>query len=228
MPVNSCQGPSVVYYAPQEIRIELRGKPSPGQGEVLLQIEACAICGTDIKAYFSGNPRIKPPMVMGHELCGTIVGLGGGVAEYQVGERVTMATTIGCGECRYCRMGKTNLCRKAEAMGFHYPGAMAPYMIVPEKAVRQGHLVAVGDLDPAVAALGEPLSCVINGLSRVPLAEIRSALILGLGPLGLLHALTLRARGQQDLLCRVSGEKICAGGKNGLYGYTARPNRWKI
>lgn len=201
MPVNSCQGPSVVYCAPQDIRIELRGKPSPGQGEVLLQIEACAICGTDIKAYFSGNPRIKPPMVMGHELCGTIVGLGGGVAEYQVGERVTMATTIGCGECRYCRMGKTNLCRKAEAMGFHYPGAMAPYMIVPEKAVRQGHLVAVGDLDPAVAALGEPLSCVINGLSRVPLAEIRSALILGLGPLGLLHALTLRARGVSKICC---------------------------
>jgi L-iditol 2-dehydrogenase len=201
MPVNSCQGPCVVYYAPQEIRIERRGKPSPGKGEALIQIEACAICGTDIKAYFSGNPRIKPPMVMGHELCGKIVGLGAGVAEYQVGERVTMATTIGCGECRYCRSGKTNLCRKAEAMGFHYPGAMAPYMIVPAKAVRQGHLVAVGDLDPTVAALGEPLSCVINGLSRVPLPEIGSALILGLGPLGMLHALTLRARGVGQICC---------------------------
>lgn len=201
MSVNSSPETSVVYYAPQDVRIEPSDKLSAGKGEVLIQIESCAICGTDIKSYFKGNPRIQSPMVMGHELCGTIFELGDGVSEYRVGQRVTMATTIGCGNCRYCRMGKTNLCRNAEAMGFNYPGAMAPFMIVPEKAVRQGHLVEVGDLDPAVAALSEPLSCVVNGLSRVSFAEIGSALIIGLGPLGMLHAVTLRERGIDKICC---------------------------
>jgi L-iditol 2-dehydrogenase len=112
-----------------------------------------------------------------------------------------MATTFGCGECRYCRAGRSNLCRSAQAMGFHHPGAMAPWVAIPERAVRLGHLVEVGDLEATVAALAEPLSCVVNGLSRIPWGEIENVLVLGLGPLGFLHALAARAKGARRVVC---------------------------
>jgi L-iditol 2-dehydrogenase len=198
----AADGLSVVYYAPKDVRLEAMSSiPSAGPGEVVVKIEACAICGTDIKSYFNGNPRIKPPMTMGHELCGTIFELGSGAAGYSVGQRVTMATTIGCGECFYCKKGKTNMCKSAEAIGFHYPGAMVPYVKIPAKAVRQKHLVDVGKLDATVASLSEPMSCAINNLTRFPQEQMESALIIGLGPLGILHAVAARERGIKNICC---------------------------
>ncbi|NLJ41393.1 MAG: alcohol dehydrogenase catalytic domain-containing protein [Clostridiales bacterium] len=200
--MGSNLGVCVNYYAPLDVRIEpMESMPKADKGEVLVKIEACAICGTDVKSFVNGNPRIKPPQVMGHEFCGEIVELGEGVTNYKLGQRVSMATTIGCGECYYCKKGKTNLCKSSEAMGFHYPGAMAPYIKIPEKAVRQNHLVDVGDLDPHLAALGEPMSCAMNDLSRVPDEELESALVMGLGPLGLIHAVILREKGVKNIVC---------------------------
>lgn len=195
-------GMCVNYYAPLDVRIE-EMKPVPGlnEGDVLVRVEACAICGTDVKSYLSGNPRIKPPQVMGHEFCGTVADIEGEACGLRVGQRVTMATTIGCGECIYCRKGKTNLCRSAEAIGFHYPGAMAPYVRIPAKAVRQKHLVDVGDLNAPIASLSEPMSCAINNISRVPQNELDSVLIIGLGPLGMLHALCLKEKGIDNICC---------------------------
>ena len=191
-----------MYYAPRDIRVEkVETAAITEPGEVLVRVEACAICGTDVKTFFKGNPRIKPPMVMGHEFCGIIAQVGSSETNYSVGQRVTMATTIGCGECVYCRAGKTNLCRAAEAMGFHYPGAMAPYVRIPYKAVRQNHLVDVGDLDSALASLGEPLSCVVNSLNRVPIEDIKTMVVIGMGPLGLLHAIAAKAKGIEKICC---------------------------
>jgi len=191
----------VIYRAPREVTIERMDAPPPLEpGEVLVRVEACAICGTDIKSFHKGNPRIRPPMTMGHEFVGTVEAVAEGAAQ-RLGARVTMATTIGCGECRYCRAGRPNLCRAAQCMGFHYPGAMAPWIVIPACAVRLGHLVEVGDLEAGVAALSEPLSCAVNGLSRVPMAEVETLLVLGLGPLGFLHALAARARGVKRIVC---------------------------
>ena len=104
--------------------------------------------------------------------------------------------------------GQTNLCRSAEAIGFHYPGAMAPYVRIPAKAVRQKHPVDVGDLNAPIASLSEPMSCAINNISRVPQNELDSVLIIGLGPLGMLHALCLKERNRQHMLCRVPGKRM--------------------
>ncbi|HET9597919.1 MAG TPA: alcohol dehydrogenase catalytic domain-containing protein [Anaeromyxobacteraceae bacterium] len=195
-------GDRVVYRGPREVGIERMESPPPvGPGEVLVRVEACAICGTDVKSFHKGNPRIKPPMTMGHEFVGAVEAVGEGAPAPRPGARVVMATTIGCGECGSCRAGRSNLCRAAEAIGFHYPGAMAPWVVIPARAVRLGHLVEVGDLAAPVAALAEPLSCVVNGLARLPLRQIRTALVIGLGPLGLLHALAARARGVERTVC---------------------------
>lgn len=195
-------GMSVNYYAPMDVRVlPMIEIPITGKGEVLIKVEACAICGTDVKAYYNGNPRITPPQVIGHEFCGTIVDIGAGVNRYKRGQRVTMATTIGCGECMYCLSGKTNLCRNAEAIGFHYPGAMAPYVKIPTKAIKQNHLVDVGELDATLASLSEPMSCTMNDISHVPKNELNSAIIFGLGPLGMLHAVCLREEGVKNIVC---------------------------
>jgi L-iditol 2-dehydrogenase len=192
----------VVYYAPRDIRVEPFGSiPEPGDGEVLVRVEACAICGSDLKTYKNGNPRMRPPAVIGHEFCGVIAKAGNGVTDYHIGQRVTMATTMGCGECSYCREGKTNICKNLKAMGFHCDGAMAAYTIVPAGAVKMGNLVDVGDLDAEIAALSEPMSCAINGLSRLPKEGVESALIIGIGALGMMHALALREYGVENVVC---------------------------
>lgn len=198
----SSLGVCVNYYAPQDVRIEpMTAIPQAGDGEVLVKVEACAICGSDMKTYFNGNPRMTPGAAMGHEFCGEIIEVGKGVTNYKAGQRVTMATTIGCGECIYCRKGKSNLCRSAQAMGFHVPGAMAPYTRVPAKAVKLGHLIDVGNLDAKVASLSEPMSCAMNDCTRPPREEIENVVIIGLGPLGMLHAVCVREMGIKDIVC---------------------------
>lgn len=195
----------VVYYAPRDIRVEPFGEiPRPGDGEVLIKVEACAICGSDLKTYLNGNPRMRPPAIIGHEFCGTIMETGAGVSNYHVGQRVTMATTMGCGECIYCREGKTNICKNLKAMGFHCNGAMAAYTVVPAGAVKMGNIVDVGGLDAEIAALSEPMSCAINGLGRLPKGAVKSALVIGIGALGMMHALALQEYGAENIVC-VSG-----------------------
>jgi L-iditol 2-dehydrogenase len=194
-------GSKVVFYAPKDIRIEAAlPPPAPAAGEVLVRVEACAICGSDVKTYLLGNPRITPPRTMGHEFCGVIETVGEGVGQYRPGQRVAMATTMGCGSCPECLAGRTNICSDLQAIGFHYDGAMAPWVLIPERGVRGGNLVDVGDLNPAFAALSEPTSCVVNSLSRLDGRGARSLLVIGLGPLGLIHGLMARELGIETVV----------------------------
>lgn len=192
----------VVYYAPKDIRVEPFGDaiPAPKAGEVVIKVEAAAICGSDLKTYLHGNPRMKPPATIGHEFCGGIIALGEGVRNHRIGQRVTMATTIGCGECVYCKEGRTNICKSSEAMGFTCNGAMASYAVIPANAVAAGHLLDVGDLSADVAAVCEPMSCAINGISRLPLDKIQNAVIIGTGALGMFHAIALREAGVSNIV----------------------------
>lgn len=196
------QGLKVVYYGPKDIRVQDFGDvPKIGPDEVLVKVEACAICGSDIKTYKNGNPRMRPPATIGHEFCGEIVKTGANVSAYSVGQRVTMATTMGCGECYCCLEGKPNICINAEAMGFHCDGAMAKYTVIPPKAIRGGNLVPVGDLESEIACLSEPMSCAVNSVTQVPVEKLKSALVIGIGALGMFHAIVLREYGVKNIVC---------------------------
>ena len=92
---------AVRYYGKEDLRVEDIAKPKPEKGGLLVKVEACAICGTDLKAYFSGNPRIKPPQTIGHEFVGEIVERGADTKNFAVGDRVTMATSISWGNSRF-------------------------------------------------------------------------------------------------------------------------------
>lgn len=186
---------AVVYYAPGDIRVEDVPKPECGTGELLIRVDACAVCGTDLKSYKVGNPRIQAPMVMGHEFTGVVEQIGG-VGGYAPGDRVVMATSVSCGECAYCRKGWRNLCADVAPMGFSYPGGMAEFIVIPARAVENGHVIKCPhEIRPEHAALAEPTSCAVNSLSHCHLQGGETVLVLGAGPMGLLNVCVARSLG---------------------------------
>ena len=149
---------AVVYHAPGDIRVESIPVPECGNDELRVKIDACAVCGTDLKAYLAGNPRIKAPKVMGHEFTGLIETVGPQVSGFDIGDRVVMATSVSCGECYYCKRGWTNLCVDVGPMGFTYEGGMAQFTVIPARAIKNGHVIKVPDgVKAEHAALSEPL-----------------------------------------------------------------------
>ena len=194
---------AVVYHAPGDVRVEQIPVPVCGAEEVLVKIEACAVCGSDLKTSKVGNPRMKAATVLGHEFCGIVTEIGpdaqGG--DLEVGDRIVMATSVGCGECMYCRRGWRNLCQDTKPIGFFYNGGMAEYMIVPPRALVGGHVVKVPDgIAPEHAALAEPISCAVNSLEQCNIQEGDVVLVVGAGPMGLLNVLVAQGRGASKII----------------------------
>lgn len=193
---------AVVYHAPGDIRKEQIAVPKCAKGEILVKIEACAVCGTDLKASISGNPRILAPRVMGHEFTGIIVEIDkiarGG---FRKGDRVVMATSISCGKCYYCRRGWNNLCADIKPMGFSYEGGMAEYVAIPERAIVNGHLVKVpGKVKPEHASLAEPLSCAVNSMENCGVKKGDTVVVIGAGPMGIMNGCVAREFGANKII----------------------------
>lgn len=187
---------AAVYYGPGDMRIEERPVPEPGAGEVLLRVEACAICGTDLRIFAQGQKNVVPPQVIGHEICGRVEALGEGAGGWAEGDRVVVVTPVGCRRCPACREGRPNLCSAFRAMGYHFPGGFAQFMLMPREAVEQGNLIPVpADLPPEEACLIEPLSCAINGQEYLRIEVGDTVAIFGAGPIGMMHLELAKARG---------------------------------
>ena len=187
---------AVVYHAPGDIRVETVAVPPCGEDELRVKIDACAVCGTDLKAYLHGNPRIKAPMVMGHEFTGLIETAGERVEGFSVGERIVMATSVSCGVCRYCKRGWPNLCADLAPMGFSYPGGMAEYTAIPARAIENGHVVKVPQgVKAEHAALAEPLSCTVNACENCRIEQGEVVVVIGAGPMGIMNACMAREFG---------------------------------
>ena len=186
---------AIVYHAPGDIRVENISKPICADGELLIRVDACAVCGTDFKSKFSGNPRIKAPMVMGHEFTGLIEEISSSTkGDWQLGDRVVMATSIACGKCFYCERNLRNLCAELAPMSFSYPGGMAEYVSIPALALEGGHVIKVPNNIPAEwAALAEPTSCAVNSVEQCNVQPGDTVLVMGAGPMGLLNAVVAKA-----------------------------------
>lgn len=196
---------AAVYYGIEDLRVEKTEVPRIGNGGVLLRIDACAICGTDVKMYHHGYKTLKPPTIMGHEISGTIVDKGQNVEGYEVGERVCVVPIVSCGHCYYCRRGMTHLCiefsKTTDAFGFSYPGGFAEYMAVPEKAVRGGNLIRVPEgLSDEEASIAEPMACALNGQMLAGVGIGDTVLVIGAGPIGCMHAALSRALGATTVI----------------------------
>lgn len=182
--------------SPGSIAVEEVPKPSPAAGEVLLRVEACALCGTD-KRVLAGEKPVSVPII-GHEIAGIVEAVGPGAEKHaQVGKRYAIQTVIGCGDCPPCRQSRENLCEKGfTAIGYAYNGGFAQYLLMPRRGVEQGCLIPLPDkLDADLGTLLEPLSCGINGLRAIPLEGMSHVAVVGAGVIGVLNGLIARARG---------------------------------
>jgi len=190
-----------VFYGPQDMRLEDVPIPSPKEGEMLIKVEACAVCGTDVRIYYSGHHNVKPPQVIGHEIVGTIAEIGSGIEGYDVGEKITVVTPVGCGHCKYCISGKVNLCSSFRAIGYNFPGGFAEYMILPQEAVRQGNVIKLpSNASLEGSALIEPLSCVLNGQEYLNIGFTDTVVVIGSGPIGCMHTAVARAKGASKII----------------------------
>lgn len=192
---------AVVYYAPRDIRVEKISVPACGDNEIRAKVDACALCGTDLKTYLHGNPRIKPPKVMGHEFTGIIETVGPGVKGFSIGRRIVMATSVSCGSCYYCQKGLTNLCTDLAPMGFTYAGGMADYVTIPARALENGHVIKVPkEVKAEHAALAEPLSCAVNCAENCSIESGDTVVIVGAGPMGIMNACVAKEFGAGKII----------------------------
>lgn len=161
--------------------------PQIGQGEILVRVRSCAVCGSDIRIYHRGNPRVKPPQIIGHEIAGEIVEVGSGVKKFKVGDRVALGADVPCGTCRFCRNGLGNNCPINYAIGYQFQGGFAEYIPLNELTVKYGPLHKIpGDLSFDEASLAEPLACCINGYELANLKLGDTVVVIGAGPVGLM------------------------------------------
>jgi threonine dehydrogenase-like Zn-dependent dehydrogenase len=166
--------------------------PNVTPGHALIRVCASGLCHTDIDVLHGRYGTGAFPLVPGHEYAGIVEAIGSGVTRVKPGDRVAIDPNIPCGTCRSCRKGLTNLCDGLKAYGVTDNGGFAEFSLVAE-----GHLHDIGMLPFDTAALAEPLACVLNGLGAAGLdrARARDALVFGAGPIGMLMALSMKAKG---------------------------------
>jgi 2-desacetyl-2-hydroxyethyl bacteriochlorophyllide A dehydrogenase len=180
---------AVQIQAPGEVRFVEMETPTPGPGEVLIEVAAVGVCGTDLHIYH-GEYEGRYPIVPGHEFSGTVAAVGEGVKGYRPGDRVTADPNIPCNRCPACQRNAPNQCHDLAAIGVTHNGAFARYVLAPDSNV-----FAIGELPFAAAAMVEPLACVVWGLKRVQIQPGDAALIFGAGPMGCLMLQAVRHAG---------------------------------
>jgi len=181
---------AVIIDAPASIRVDDVPEPAPRSDELLIRVEACGICGTDLHIIDGESPLARYPVIPGHEFAGEVVALGcdiaqnngNGEANITVGSRVAVDPNLYCGHCDFCRTGRENLCIHYSALGVTRNGAIAQYVAVPLAAA----YVLPDSVSWREAALIEPISCAVHGMHSLNPRSGDTFLIVGAGTMGLL------------------------------------------
>ena len=171
--------------------------PEPGPGEVLLKVEANTICGTDLRIVSGAKTAgVRPGVILGHEFAGRVAAVGEGVEGVDVGVQATCSIVLSCGRCLQCLAGREHLCENLRLFGYEIDGGLAEYLLVPREAMERGNLVlAPRELEPTALALAEPVSCCLNGARQFRVRPGETVVVLGTGPIGLLHVALAKLAG---------------------------------
>lgn len=191
-----------ILNGPLDMAIQDTEAPSLEPGDCLLRVESALVCGTDIRIYEGKKKKnVTYPTVMGHEFSGTVVQSNGPLPEgLELGDLVAVYPIVPCGRCAACVRGRENICRNRMAFGYQIPGGFAEYVHVPAAAMRAGNLVKVNGVHPNSAAVIEPLACAYNGLKLIDAPVAKALLVVGCGPLGLMHIRLARALGVEQIV----------------------------
>jgi L-iditol 2-dehydrogenase len=212
---------AAVLHGQEDLRLETVSDPTPGAGEVVIQVNVATTCGTDLKVWRRGGHArmLKPPVLFGHEAAGEIVALGAGVTGWQVGDRVVPNNSTPCGTCFFCKRQEYSLCSNLEFNN----GTFAQYLKVPAAIVRQNLLPIPAEIPDQLAALTEPLACVLHGIARSGFDPQRSldwpipprVVVIGDGAIGLMFAAVLANGGAEVFLFGGSDTRLTLGAKLG-------------
>jgi L-iditol 2-dehydrogenase len=202
---------AAVYHGPEDIRLEQVPVPEIEPDEVLVKVLNASICGTDLRIYHGGHRKFPPGTVRipGHETVGEIARVGAKVSGFEPGQRVFVAPNTGCGYCAQCVSGNNNLCADYQALGITIDGAFAEYVRIPAAAIQQGNLMPIHkEVDPAVAALIEPFACVVRGQNALHIQPGVMVLIMGAGPIGIMHLLRPACAAPGGLVSDLVAERL--------------------
>ena len=188
---------AAVYYSNSDIRVEERPRPEIGDGEILVKVEASGICGTDCLEWYRKD---KVPLVLGHEIAGTIVSVGKGIKRYRPGDRVSASHHVPCGECRLCRAGHETVCDTLRKTSFD-PGGFAEFVRIPKINVDKFGIYSIPkNVSFEEATFVEPLACVVRGQRLAGFKKEKSILVIGSGISGLLHIRLARTSGAKNIV----------------------------
>jgi len=192
---------AAILKAPGHLMLDEVAMPLCPDGGLVIKTQACSICSTDVKMFQHGHRDANYPRILGHEVTGVVVESRIPGDMFQVGDRVQIFPGICCGHCPACRRGIDNLCEHISIIGFSHDGGFAEFLMVPPQSVAGGgvNLIPAG-VSYEEAALTEPLASCLNGQQLAGVTEADTVLILGAGPIGLLHAMLARVRGASRVL----------------------------
>ncbi len=201
-----------MYYSNNDVRLEEMVIPGVGDGEILVKIEASGICGSDAMEWYRIN---RVPLVLGHEIAGTVVEVGNGVSRFKIGDRVAVAHHVPCGTCRYCKAGHETVCDTLRKTNF-YPGGFCEYVRVPSINVEKGTFLLPDKISFEDATFIEPLACVLRGQRLANFKAGGTVLIVGSGISGLLHVKLAKANGAGRIFATdISGFRLEAAMRSG-------------
>jgi L-iditol 2-dehydrogenase len=203
---------AAVYYANRDVRIEERAVPAIGPGELLMRIERSGICGSDVLEWYR---RDRAPLVLGHEVAGTVAAVGPGVRDYRPGDRITAAHHVPCNTCRLCRRGHHTMCHTLHTTNFD-PGGFVEYARLSPIHVDRGVFPLPEGVSFEQAVFVEPLACVVRAQRIAPVGTDDTVFVVGSGMIGLLHLKLARAAGARRILAGdVSGYRLAAAARFG-------------
>jgi L-iditol 2-dehydrogenase len=202
---------AAVLYGAKDLRIVDIPMPAVGRFGLLLKIEACGVCGSDLRTWREGLAPGRDPLVMGHEIVGRVVERGpDGPESYAEGTRVVLGADINCGQCYYCQRGLYNLCIGKKILGRDVPGGYAEYIWLDKQILENGIVCPVTNehLSSSVATLAEPLASVLNIHERLHTGSEHVVVIIGGGPIGCLHAKVAQMRGAFTILADIDVKRL--------------------
>jgi len=212
---------AAVLVAPKRFEVREVPLPQTGPDDVLIKVDRCGICGTDIHIFNGHYAADRLPLIPGHEFAGTVHRLGERVAGLRPGQRVVADINIGCGHCFFCRRNEILNCSEVRQVGIHRDGAFADYVAVPGRLV----IPAPDDAGMDVLALVEPVACVVRAARKADVRFGQSVVVLGAGPVGNLHIQMMRLIGAAPIIAvELSQERAALARQAGADAVVTNPD----